>query len=188
VIGTETRAQMLKAEGRLPDMLLASVGGGSNAIGMFHPFLDDPDVAMIGIEAAGHGIETGKHAASLMGGKPGILHGNRTYLLQDEDGQITEAHSISAGLDYPGLGPEHSWLHESGRVRYLPVTDTEALEAFQLCCKLEGIIPALESAHALAVLPAVTAEMAEDQLLVVNVSGRGDKDIFTVADHLGFEM
>jgi tryptophan synthase beta chain len=188
VIGTETRAQILKAEGRLPDMLLASVGGGSNAIGMFHPFLDDPDVAMIGVEAAGHGIESGKHAASLMGGKPGILHGNRTYLLQDEDGQITEAHSISAGLDYPGLGPEHSWLHESGRVKYVPITDAEALQAFQLCCKLEGIIPALESAHALAALPNVTAAMNADQLLVVNVSGRGDKDIFTVAEHLGFEM
>jgi tryptophan synthase beta chain len=188
VIGTETRAQILKAEGRLPDMLLASVGGGSNAIGMFHPFLDDPDVAMIGVEAAGHGIESGKHAASLMGGKPGILHGNRTYLLQDEDGQITEAHSISAGLDYPGLGPEHSWLHESGRVNYVPITDAEALQAFQLCCKLEGIIPALESAHALAALPNVTAAMDADQLLVVNVSGRGDKDIFTVAEHLGFEM
>ncbi|VWX51827.1 tryptophan synthase subunit beta [Novosphingobium sp. 9U] len=188
VIGTETRAQMLKAEGRLPDMLLAAVGGGSNAIGMFHPFLDDPEVGMIGIEAAGHGIESGQHAASLMGGKPGILHGNRTYLLQDEDGQITEAHSISAGLDYPGLGPEHSWLHESGRVKYVPITDTEALEAFQLCCKLEGIIPALESAHALAALPEVTAQMGEDQLLVVNVSGRGDKDIFTVAEHLGVEM
>jgi tryptophan synthase beta chain len=188
VIGTETREQMLKAEGRLPDLLLAAVGGGSNAIGMFHPFLDDPEVAMIGVEAAGHGIESGKHAASLMGGKPGILHGNRTYLLQDEDGQITEAHSISAGLDYPGLGPEHSWLHESGRVTYVPITDAEALQAFQLCCKLEGIIPALESAHALAALPNITAGMDADQLLVVNVSGRGDKDIFTVADHLGFEM
>ena len=188
VIGTETREQILKAEGRLPDLLLAAVGGGSNAIGMFHPFLDDPDVAMVGVEAAGHGIESGKHAASLMGGKPGILHGNRTYLLQDEDGQITEAHSISAGLDYPGLGPEHSWLHESGRVKYVPITDAEALQAFQLCCKLEGIIPALESAHALAALPNITAGMAADQLLVVNVSGRGDKDIFTVAEHLGFEM
>ena len=188
VIGTELRAQMLKVEGRLPDMLLASVGGGSNAIGMFYPFLDDPEVAMIGIEAAGHGIESGKHAASLMGGKPGILHGNRTYLLQDEDGQITEAHSISAGLDYPGLGPEHSWLHESGRVKYVPITDAEALQAFQLCCKLEGIIPALECAHALAALPSVTAQMDEDQLLVLNMSGRGDKDIFTVAEHLGADM
>jgi tryptophan synthase beta chain len=188
VIGTETRAQMLKAEGRLPDMLVAAVGGGSNAIGMFHPFLDDKDVAMVGIEAAGHGIETGQHAASLKGGAPGILHGNKTYLLQDEDGQITEAHSISAGLDYPGIGPEHSWLHESGRVEYVPVTDKQALEAFQLCCALEGIIPALESAHALAALPELTATMDSDKLLVVNVSGRGDKDIFTVAEALGFEL
>jgi tryptophan synthase beta chain len=188
VIGKETREQMMKAEGRLPDMLLACVGGGSNAIGMFHPFLDDPEVAMIGVEAAGHGIETGKHAASLMGGRPGVLHGNKTYLLQDEDGQITEAHSISAGLDYPGLGPEHSWLHESGRVRYVPITDDQALEAFQLCCRLEGIIPALESAHALAALPDLTREMDADKLLVVNVSGRGDKDIFTVAEALGVEL
>jgi tryptophan synthase beta chain len=179
---------MLEKEGRLPDMLVAAVGGGSNAIGLFHPFLDDPEVAMTGIEAAGHGIETDKHAASLTGGKPGILHGNKTYLLQDEDGQITEAHSISAGLDYPGLGPEHSWLHESGRVNYVPITDTQALEAFQLCCELEGIIPALESAHALAALPQLTAEMDEDKLLVVNVSGRGDKDIFTVAEALGVEL
>ncbi len=188
VIGKETREQMLEAEGRLPDMLLAAVGGGSNAIGLFHPFLDDPDVGMIGVEAAGYGIDTGQHAASLTGGKPGILHGNRTYLLQDEDGQITEAHSISAGLDYPGLGPEHSWLHESGRVQYVPITDAQALEAFQLCCKLEGIIPALESAHALAALPEATAAMDQEQILVVNVSGRGDKDIFTVAEHLGVEM
>jgi tryptophan synthase beta chain len=181
VIGNELREQMLEAEGRLPDMLVAAVGGGSNAIGMFHPFLDDAEVAMVGIEAAGHGIESGQHAASLTGGKPGILHGNKTYLLQDE-------HSISAGLDYPGLGPEHSWLHESGRVRYVPITDDEALEAFQLCCALEGIIPALESAHALAALPQLTAEMDEDKILVVNVSGRGDKDIFTVAEALGVEL
>jgi len=188
VIGRETREQMLKAEGRLPDMLVAAVGGGSNAIGLFHPFLDDSEVAMVGIEAGGHGIDSGQHAASLTGGKPGILHGNKTYLLQDEDGQITEAHSISAGLDYPGLGPEHSWLHESGRVRYVPITDRQALEAFQLCCKLEGIIPALESAHALAALSELTAEMDADKLLVVNVSGRGDKDIFTVAEHLGVTL
>ncbi|SFG24682.1 tryptophan synthase beta chain [Novosphingobium sp. CF614] len=188
VIGTETREQIMELEGRLPDMLVAAVGGGSNAIGMFHPFLDDPEVAMVGIEAAGHGIESGQHAASLTGGRPGILHGNKTYLLQDEDGQITEAHSISAGLDYPGLGPEHSWLHESGRVRYVPITDDEALEAFQLCCALEGIIPALESAHALAALPRLTAELDKDSILVVNVSGRGDKDIFTVADALGVEL
>jgi tryptophan synthase beta chain len=185
VIGTEARAQIQKAEGRLPDLLIAAVGGGSNAIGLFHPFLDDPDVAMLGIEAAGHGIETGQHAASLNGGVPGILHGNRTYLLQDEDGQITEAHSISAGLDYPGIGPEHSWLHESGRVSYLPVTDREALDAFQLCCKLEGIIPALESSHALAALESKAQEYREDQIIIVNVSGRGDKDIFTVAEALG---
>jgi tryptophan synthase beta chain len=188
VIGTETRAQMLKAEGRTPDMLLAAVGGGSNAIGLFHPFLDDPEVGMVGVEAAGYGIESGKHAASLTGGSPGILHGNKTYLLQDEDGQIIEPHSISAGLDYPGLGPEHSWLHESGRVKYMPITDAEALEAFTLCCELEGIIPALESAHALAALPDVTKTLAHDKLLVVNVSGRGDKDIFTVAEHLGVTL
>jgi tryptophan synthase beta chain len=188
VIGKEARAQMLKRTGRLPDVLVAAVGGGSNAIGLFHPFLDDPEVAMVGAEAAGHGIETGKHAASLTGGFPGVLHGNKTYLLQDEDGQITEAHSISAGLDYPGIGPEHSWLHESGRVKYLPITDTEALEAFQLCCQLEGIIPALESAHALAVLPRLAKEYGKDQMILVNVSGRGDKDIFTVADALGVEI
>ena len=188
VIGTEARAQMLARTGALPDLLIAAVGGGSNAIGLFHPFLDDPDVAMIGVEAAGHGIETGQHAASLTGGFPGILHGNKTYLLQDEDGQIAEAHSISAGLDYPGIGPEHSWLHESGRVKYLPITDDEALEAFQLCCKLEGIIPALESAHALAALPKVAKDYGKDQRILVNVSGRGDKDIFTVAEHLGFDL
>ena len=188
VIGIETRAQMLKAEGRLPDMLVAAVGGGSNAIGLFHPFLDDPEVAMVGIEAAGHGIETGQHAASLTGGAPGVLHGNKTYLLQDEDGQITEAHSISAGLDYPGIGPEHSWLHESGRVTYVPITDNQALEAFQLCCELEGIIPALESAHALAALPDLTPTMDEDKIIVLNLSGRGDKDIFTVAEALGVTL
>jgi tryptophan synthase beta chain len=188
VIGKETREQILKAEGRLPDMLLAAVGGGSNAIGLFHPFLDDPDVRMIGVEAGGYGVDTTQHAASLTGGSPGILHGNRTYLLQDEDGQITEAHSISAGLDYPGIGPEHSWLHESGRVRYVPINDDQALEAFQLCCKLEGIIPALESSHALAALPDVTAQMDENEIVVVNVSGRGDKDIFTVADALGVKL
>ncbi|MDG2002184.1 MAG: tryptophan synthase subunit beta [Novosphingobium sp.] len=188
VIGRESRAQMLSRTGRLPDLLLAAVGGGSNAIGLFHPFLDDAEVAMVGVEAAGHGIDTGQHAASLTGGGPGILHGNKTYLLQDEDGQITEAHSISAGLDYPGIGPEHSWLHESGRVKYVPITDDEALEAFQLCCKLEGIIPALESAHALAALPKLAKEMDKDRIILVNVSGRGDKDIFTVAEHLGVEL
>jgi tryptophan synthase beta chain len=185
VIGTEARAQILKAEERLPDLLIAAVGGGSNAIGLFHPFLDDPDVAMIGVEAAGRGIESGEHAASLTGGGPGILHGNKTYLLQDADGQITEAHSISAGLDYPGIGPEHSWLHESGRVEYVPVTDGEALAAFQLCCRQEGIIPALESSHALAALESKAGELRQDQIIVVNVSGRGDKDIYTVADALG---
>jgi tryptophan synthase beta chain len=188
VIGREAREQMLSRTGHLPDLLIAAVGGGSNAIGLFHPFLDDPGVAMIGVEAAGYGIETGQHAASLNGGAPGILHGNRTYLLQDEDGQIAEAHSISAGLDYPGIGPEHSWLHESGRVKYLPITDDEALEAFQFCCKLEGIIPALESAHALAVLPRLAKEYGPDQVILVNVAGRGDKDIFTVAEHLGVEL
>ena len=188
VIGTEARAQMLARTGALPDLLIAAVGGGSNAIGLFHPFLDDPEVAMLGVEAAGHGIETGRHAASLTGGAPGVLHGNKTYLLQDEDGQITEAHSISAGLDYPGIGPEHSWLHESGRVKYIPITDMEALEAFQLCSQLEGIIPALESAHALAALPKVAKEYRTDQHILVNVSGRGDKDIFTVAEALGVKM
>ena len=188
VIGTESRAQMLEAEGRLPNLLIAAVGGGSNAIGLFHPFLDDADVAMIGVEAAGKGIDTKEHAASLTGGAPGILHGNKTYLLQDEDGQITEAHSISAGLDYPGIGPEHSWLHESGRVEYLPVTDTQALDAFQLCCKLEGIIPALESSHALAALEYKARELPADKIILVNVSGRGDKDIYTVAQAMGAEI
>ncbi|MBM0171048.1 tryptophan synthase subunit beta [Altererythrobacter sp. C41] len=185
VIGKEARAQMLERTGRLPDLLIAAVGGGSNAIGLFHPFLDDPDVAMIGVEAAGHGIDSGQHAASLTGGAPGVLHGNKTYLLQDEDGQIAEAHSISAGLDYPGIGPEHAWLYESGRVKYLPIGDDEALEAFQLCCRLEGIIPALESSHALAALPKLAGDYGRDQIILVNVSGRGDKDIFTVADKLG---
>ena len=184
VIGTETREQILAAEGRLPDMLIAAVGGGSNAIGLFHPFLDDAEVKMVGVEAAGEGLE-GKHAASLAGGEPGVLHGNRTYLLQDEDGQITEAHSISAGLDYPGIGPEHSWLHDIGRVDYVPVTDMEALDSFQRLAKLEGIIPALESAHALAAVEKLAPTMAADKLIVVNVSGRGDKDIFTVAKALG---
>ncbi len=188
VIGKEARAQLLARTGKLPDLLLAAVGGGSNAIGLFHPFLDDPDVEMIGVEAAGYGIESGKHAASLTGGVPGVLHGNKTYLLQDDDGQITEAHSISAGLDYPGIGPEHSWLHEIGRVKYIPITDDEALEAFQLTCRLEGIIPALESAHALAALPKLAKQYRDDQIILVNVSGRGDKDIFTVADALGVEM
>ena len=187
VIGKETREQIMEAEGRLPDMLIAPVGGGSNAIGLFHPFLDDADVAMIGVEAAGEGLD-GKHAASLTGGSSGVLHGNRTYLLQDEDGQITEAHSISAGLDYPGIGPEHSWLHEIGRVKYMPVTDGEALSAFQRLSALEGIIPALESAHAIAATEQVAPTLDTNKLLVVNLSGRGDKDIFTVAQALGVEI
>ena len=187
VIGREAREQILDIEGRLPEMLIAPVGGGSNAIGLFHPFLDDVDVKMIGVEAAGEGL-TGKHAASLAGGASGILHGNRTYLLQDEDGQITEAHSISAGLDYPGIGPEHSWLHEIGRVQYMPITDDEALASFQKLAALEGIIPALESAHAIASAEKVAPTMDADQIIIVNLSGRGDKDIFTVADALGVEM
>ena len=187
VIGREAREQILEIEGRLPDMLIAPVGGGSNAIGLFHPFLDDVEVKMIGVEAAGEGL-TGKHAASLAGGASGILHGNRTYLLQDEDGQITEAHSISAGLDYPGIGPEHSWLHEIGRVEYMPITDDEALASFQKLAALEGIIPALESAHAIASAEKVAPTMDADQIIIVNLSGRGDKDIFTVADALGVEM
>ncbi|RYD87200.1 MAG: tryptophan synthase subunit beta, partial [Sphingomonadales bacterium] len=187
VIGREAREQIMAAEGRLPDLLVAAIGGGSNAIGLFHPFLDDPDVAMLGIEAAGHGLDR-EHAASLAGGSPGVLHGNRTYLLQDEDGQITEAHSISAGLDYPGIGPEHSWLHESGRVIYESATDMEALDAFQLLCRTEGIIPALEPSHALAAVTRKAREMREDQLIVANLCGRGDKDIFTVAAALGVEI
>jgi tryptophan synthase beta chain len=184
VIGKEAREQMLKREGRLPDLLVASIGGGSNAIGLFHPFLDDPEVAMLGVEAAGHGLNK-QHAASLAGGRPGILHGNKTYLLQDEDGQIDEAHSISAGLDYPGIGPEHSWLKEIGRVTYDSATDVEALEAFKLLCKIEGIIPALEPAHAIAAVMRLAPTMAKDKIIVVNLCGRGDKDIFTVAEALG---
>jgi len=185
IIGRETREQMLAAEGRLPDSLIACIGGGSNAMGLFHPFLDDRGIEIYGVEAAGHGLSTGLHAASIAGGKPGVLHGNRTYLLMDEDGQITEAHSISAGLDYPGIGPEHSWLNDSGRVTYLSATDEEALAAFQLCCRLEGIIPALEPAHALAKVTELAPKKPKDHLMVMNMCGRGDKDIFTVADHLG---
>ena len=187
VIGKEARAQMLAREGRLPDLLIASIGGGSNAIGLFHPFLDDSDVAMLGIEAAGHGLDK-EHAASLAGGSPGILHGNKTFLLQDEDGQITEAHSISAGLDYPGIGPEHSWLKEIGRVEYDSITDVEALEAFKTLCRLEGIIPALEPSHAIAAVIKRAPTMAKDKIIVVNLCGRGDKDIFTVADALGVKL
>ncbi|NOX96442.1 MAG: tryptophan synthase subunit beta, partial [Alphaproteobacteria bacterium] len=185
VIGNEAKEQMIEAEGRLPDTIMACIGGGSNAIGLFHPFLDDKDVEIIGVEAAGHGVDTDKHAASLAGGRPGVLHGNRTYLLQDDDGQIQDAHSISAGLDYPGIGPEHSWLHETGRVKYISATDEEALEAFQLCTKLEGIIPALEPSHALARAVDKAQEMDRDQILLLNMCGRGDKDIFAVMEMLG---
>ena len=185
VIGHEAKEQMKEAEGRLPDVIMACIGGGSNAIGLFHPFLDDKDVGIIGVEAAGHGVDSGKHAASLTGGRPGVLHGNRTYLLQDADGQIQDAHSISAGLDYPGIGPEHAWLHETGRVKYISATDDEALAAFQLCAKLEGIIPALEPAHALARAVDKAAEMDRDQILLMNMCGRADKDTFTVMDLLG---
>ena len=188
VIGEETRRQIMEAEGRLPDTLLACIGGGSNAMGLFHPFLDEENIEIVGVEAAGLGIETGKHAASLKGGRPGVLHGNRTYLLQDDDGQILEAHSISAGLDYPGIGPEHSWLHDVGRVKYVNATDQQALDAFKLCCRLEGIIPALESSHALAHLAEIAPNRPKDHIIVVNLSGRGDKDIFTVAKALGVEL
>ena len=184
IIGEETRSQMQAAEGRLPDSLFACIGGGSNAIGLFHPFLDDRQVEIYGVEAAGYGLDKA-HAASLAGGRPGVLHGNRTYLLMDQDGQIEEGHSISAGLDYPGIGPEHAWLKETGRVTYLSATDDEALAAFQLCAQQEGIIPALEPAHALAKVIEIAPQKPRDHLLVVNISGRGDKDIFTVADHLG---
>ncbi len=188
VIGEEVREQMQAAEGRLPDTLVACIGGGSNAMGLFHPFLDDPSVQIHGIEAAGHGIETGQHAASLTGGSPGVLHGNRTYLLHDEDGQITEAHSISAGLDYPGIGPEHAWLKDNGRVQYFSATDQEALDAFQLSCRLEGIIPALEPSHALAHVIKIAPDLPSDHIICMNMCGRGDKDIFTVADALGVEL
>ncbi len=185
VIGRETRAQLQEQEGRLPDSLVACIGGGSNAMGLYHEFLDDPSVNIIGVEAAGLGVETGKHAASLLGGAPGVLHGNKTYLLQDEDGQIKDAHSISAGLDYPGVGPEHAWLHDTGRVEYTAITDDEALEAFQLLCRLEGIIPALETSHALAEVIKRAPSLAKDHLMVVNLSGRGDKDMQTVMHYLG---
>ncbi len=188
VIGTEARAQIIEMEGRLPDLLVAAVGGGSNAIGLFHPFLDDPEVRMLGVEAAGRGLDSGEHAASLNRGRPGVLHGNRTYLLQDEDGQIAEPHSISAGLDYPGIGPEHAWLHEIGRVRYEPVTDADALDAFQLCARVEGIIPALECAHGLAAIARHARAMRRDEIILFNLSGRGDKDMPTVAGALGVAL
>ena len=188
VIGEEAKVQMREAEGRLPDVCVACIGGGSNAMGLFHPFLDDSSVRLIGVEAGGHGIETGQHAASLTGGRPGVLHGNRTYLLQDDDGQIIEAHSISAGLDYPGIGPEHSWLHDIKRVEYVSATDNEALAAFQLCTQTEGIIPALEPAHALAYVTKLAPTMDKDKIILMNLCGRGDKDIYTVAAHLGVKL
>ncbi len=189
VIGKETREQIMAMEGRLPDALVACIGGGSNAIGLFHPFLDDPGVAIYGVEAGGHGIDVENgHAASMTGGRPGVLHGNRTYLLQDPDGQILEGHSISAGLDYPGVGPEHSWLRDTGRVSYVPATDREALDAFQLLTRIEGIIPALEPAHALAHVIKLAPTMDKDQIIVMNLCGRGDKDVFAVAGHLGMDI
>jgi tryptophan synthase beta chain len=189
VIGNEVRTQMQEREGRLPDTLVAAIGGGSNAIGLFHPFLDDKSVAIYGVEAGGHGLEVENgHNASMNGGRPGILHGNRTYLIQNEDGQILEGHSISAGLDYPGVGPEHSWLRDTGRVSYVSITDKEALDAFQLCARLEGIIPALEPSHALAYVTKLAPTLAKDNLLVMNMCGRGDKDVFAVAGYLGMKI
>ncbi len=188
VIGNEARAQIVEAEGRLPDTLVACIGGGSNAMGLFHPFLDDAGVRLIGVEAGGEGVETGRHAASLTAGRPGVLHGNRTYLLQNDDGQINDAHSISAGLDYPGIGPEHAWLHDVRRVEYVSVTDAEALEAFQLCAELEGILPALEPSHALAHVAKLAPDLGADHLLVMNLCGRGDKDVFSVAEALEVEL
>ena len=188
VIGNETKTQILEAEGRLPDTLVACVGGGSNAMGLFHPFLDDEDVAIVGVEAAGHGIETGEHAASLTGGSPGVLHGNRMYLLQDEDGQVIEPYSISAGLDYPGIGPEHSWLKDVKRAEYVPATDLEAIDAFQYCSRMEGILPALESSHAIAHVMKIAPTLPKDHIIVMNMSGRGDKDVNTIADRMGVSL
>jgi len=188
IIGEEAKAQLFEAEGRLPDVAIAAVGGGSNAMGLFHPFLDEPSVKLIGVEAAGHGLDTDQHAASLNRGRPGVLHGNRTYLLQDDDGQIIEAHSISAGLDYPGIGPEHSWLFDIGRAEYVGITDDEALAAFQLCTRTEGIIPALESAHAIAHIAKIAGGMDKDKIILLNLSGRGDKDIPSVAKYLGADL
>jgi len=188
VIGEEVRQQIIEAENRLPDLLMACIGGGSNALGLFHEFLDDKQIEMIAVEAAGHGLESGAHAASLSGGKPGILHGNKTYLLQSQDGQIDEAHSISAGLDYPGIGPEHSYLFEQKRVQYMSATDKEAIAAFQYCCNLEGIIPALEPSHALAVLKKIAKQYSKDKIVVMNMCGRGDKDIFTIAEELNIKL
>ncbi len=189
IIGKEVRSQIMAVEGRLPDSLVAAIGGGSNAMGLFHPFLDDRGVRLIGVEAGGKGVtDAMEHCASLTGGRPGVLHGNRTYLLQDDDGQILEGHSISAGLDYPGIGPEHAWLHEIGRAEYVSITDDEALEAFQHCCALEGIIPALEPSHALAHVFKIAPDLPRDHLMVMNMCGRGDKDIYTVARALGYDM
>ena len=188
VIGREVREQIMEAEGRLPDAIMACIGGGSNAIGIFHPFLSDEGVRLIGVEAAGQGMDTDRHAAAINGGRPGVLHGNMTYLLQDRDGQITEAHSISAGLDYPGIGPEHSWLHDVGRAKYLTATDIESLEAYKLLSQLEGILPAIESAHALARVGDVARELGKDGIIVLNLSGRGDKDVAAVASYLGMEI
>ncbi|MBL6787011.1 MAG: pyridoxal-phosphate dependent enzyme, partial [PS1 clade bacterium] len=188
IIGKEVRSQMMEREGRLPDSLVACLGGGSNAMGLFHPFLDDSDIRVIGVEAGGLGLSTPDHAASLAGGTPGVLHGNRTYLLQDDDGQIIEGHSISAGLDYPGIGPEHAFLRDVGRVEYVSATDREALDAFQLITRLEGIIPALEPSHALAHVGKIAPGLPSDHLLVMNMCGRGDKDVFSVADHLGVSL
>ncbi|MCL4170749.1 UNVERIFIED_CONTAM: hypothetical protein GTU68_051732, partial [Idotea baltica] len=188
VIGTEARTQIVEQEGRLPDVIVAAVGGGSNAIGLFHPFLDDRQVRIIGVEAGGRGLDGNEHCASMNAGKPGILHGNRTYLLQNEDGQIRDGHSISAGLDYPGVGPEHSWLRDNGRVEYVPILDSEALDAFQLTTNVEGIIPALESAHAIAHVVKLAPTMNQEQIIIVNLSGRGDKDVHTVASMMGMEI
>ncbi|APY14986.1 tryptophan synthase subunit beta [Brucella sp. 10RB9214] len=188
VIGTEARQQILEQEGRLPDVIVAAVGGGSNAIGLFHPFLDDASVKIVGVEAGGRGLEGEEHCASMSAGRPGVLHGNRTYLLQNDDGQILEGHSVSAGLDYPGVGPEHSWLKDSGRVDYVPILDDEALDAFQLCTRTEGIIPALESAHAIAQAVKMAPTMGKDKVMIVNLSGRGDKDVHTVGKLLGMDI
>jgi tryptophan synthase beta chain len=188
VIGREARVQMVKLVGRQPDAVLACVGGGSNAMGIFHPYIPDESVRLIGVEAAGHGLESGRHAATLCAGRPGVLHGNRTYLLQDENGQIVETHSVSAGLDYPGVGPEHAWLKESGRAEYVAVTDEDAIQAFHDLCRLEGIIPALESAHAVAYAAKIAPRMDKDQILLVNLSGRGDKDMHTVAEKSGIKL
>lgn len=188
VIGDECKVQMPELAGRQPDAVIACVGGGSNAMGIFYPYIDDTSVQLIGVEAAGDGIDTGHHAASLIAGSPGVLHGNRTYLLQDDNGQIIETHSVSAGLDYPGVGPEHAWLKDSGRAQYVGITDEEALKAFHDCCRIEGIIPALESSHAIAYGVKLAPTLPKDKILLVNLSGRGDKDMHTVAERSGIEL